>query len=216
MRGSERMIDAQTLTCQKREIKSRGFLRKAASEGWIPAIVYGLGNNIPVFVGKRQLKNVFGKHGVRGLFSLEIEDKEPLLALIREVQKNPLNGEVIHLDFMTVNLTEKITSTVGIMVVGEEEVMKNQGMVQSGLKEIEVSCLPQDLPGIITCSVAELDIGDRITVADLQVPEGVEILTAEDDLVAIIVAPSKAVEEPEEGEAGEATEETAPTEEGTE
>lgn len=213
------MINTQAITCKKREIKSRGYLRKAAGEGWIPAIVYGLGKNIPVFVGKRQLKNVFGKYGSRGLFNLEIEDSEPMLALVREVQKNPLSGEFIHLDFMTVDLSEKITSTVGILIIGEEEVMKSEGVVQSGLKEIEVSCLPQDLPGTITCSVAELNIGDKITVADLQVPEGVEIISAQDDLVAVVLAPSRAVEEEEE-EAEEAAEEetegAAPVEEGTE
>ncbi|MGI6434714.1 MAG: 50S ribosomal protein L25 [Syntrophomonadaceae bacterium] len=207
------MIDAQTLACKKREIKSRGYLRKAAGEGWIPGIVYGAGrDNMPVFVGKRQLKTVFGKHGSRGLFSLEIEGNETLLALIREVQKNPLSGEVMHLDFMTVNLTEKITSTVGVIIIGEEEVMKQQGIIQSGIKEIEVSCLPQDLPGSITCSVAELSIGDKITVADLQVPEGVEIITDENDLVAVILAPSKAVEEPEEEADEEGAQETTPEE----
>lgn len=209
------MVDAQILTCKKREIKNRGYLKQAAGEGWVPGIVYGMGkDNLPVFIGKRQLQNVFGKHGSRGLFSLEIEESEPLPALVREVQKNPLNGEFIHVDFMTVNLAEKITSTVGVIIVGEEEFMKKQGIVQSGIKEIEVSCLPRDLPGNIACSVADLSVGDKITVADLQVPEGVEIITDENDLVAVILAPSKvAVEEPEKETDGEGAQENSPEEE---
>ncbi|NLG33074.1 MAG: 50S ribosomal protein L25, partial [Syntrophomonadaceae bacterium] len=120
---------------------------------------------------------------------------------------------IAHVDFWKVRLDEKINSTVGISLVGEEEIMKKGGILQAGAKEIEVSCLPQDIPETLVYDIAALEIGDKVTVADLQVPEGVEVLNDLETMVATVLAPSKATteEETEEGEATEA-EGTAATE----
>ncbi|QGU00540.1 LSU ribosomal protein L25p [Candidatus Syntrophocurvum alkaliphilum] len=204
------MALAQTLNCKKRELKTKGHRNELKRNEWVPAVLYGKGQpSVPITLGQRELIRVFNQYGSRGLFSLNIEDeKEPVIALIREIQKKPVSGDVVHIDFLTVDMTEKLTSTVSVYILGDEEVIKKGAVLQSGAKEVEVSCLPADLPDYISCDVSNLNIGDKVTVADLEVPEGVELLTDPESQVAAILAPAKAEEEEtEEGE--EATEEDA-------
>lgn len=201
------MAAAQTLTCKKREIKGKGYLNQMLKSEWIPGIVYGhQRDNIPIFLSKRPLYRAFTAHGYRGLFSLEVEGEQtPLVALVREVQKAPLNGEIIHIDFLAVDMSEKLHSLIGIYLTGEELLVEKGKVLQMGLKEIEVSCLPQDLPQGITIDVSALEVGDKIIISDINLPPGVEVLTDTEAMVATVLAPAKAVEDTtgdtEEGEA---------------
>lgn len=209
------MAIAQKIAAKKREIKSKGYLNEKRQE-WIPGVVYGKDTgNMPVFLGRRELTKTFTSYGSRGLFSLELEgEPKPVMVLVRELQRNPLSGQINHVDFLTVNMNETIKSMVGIFITGEEEVLKKEGILQLGAKEIEVSCLPIDLPENLECSVADLEIGDKVTVADLKLPDGVEVITDLDTLLATVLAPSMAVDDEteaegeEEAESAEATEET--------
>lgn len=209
------MALAQTLECKKRNIKNKGYLKEMKRNGWVPGIIYGKGTEPrAVFMEFRKLNRIFTHHGFRGLFSLQIEgeDSSPVV-LIREVQKNPLSGQITHLDFLTVNMAEKINSNVAVYLTGEEELMKTGGILQSGAKEIEVSCLPKDIPEYFSYDISGLQIGDKVVVADLQVPEGIEIISDAETLLAAVLAPSKAAEDEEEEETAE---EAAESEEGAE
>lgn len=207
------MALAQTLECKKRDIKNKGYLKEMKRNGWVPGIIYGKEMEPrAVFMEFRKLNRIFTHHGLRGLFSLQIEeeDNSPMV-LIREVQKNPLSGQITHLDFLTVNMDEKISSNVAIYLTGEEELMKTGGILQSGAKEIEISCLPKNIPEYFSYDISGLQIGDKVLVSDLQVPEGVEIISEAETLLAAVLAPSKAASE---GEEDEIAEEEAETEEG--
>jgi large subunit ribosomal protein L25 len=196
------MALAQTLECKKRDIKNKGYLKEMKRNGWVPGIIYGQDTQPrAVFMGIRQLNKVFNRYGIRGLFSLQIEGEgNSPVALIREVQKNPLSGLITHIDFLTINMNEKISSNIAVYLTGEEELMKTGGILQSGAKEIEVSCLPKDLPDHFSYDLSGLQIGDKVVIADLQVPEGVEILSDAETLLAAVLAPSKAAMEDEAGE----------------
>jgi large subunit ribosomal protein L25 len=208
------MAQAEKISCQKRDIKTKGYLNELKHNGLVPGTVYGKGiENQAIALASKHLSRIFQIHGSRGLFSLEIDGGNGLMVVVREIQRHPINGQITHVDFWKVRLDEKINSTVGISIIGEEEIMKKGGILQAGAKEIEVSCLPQDIPETLVYDIATLEIGDKVTVADLQVPAGVEILTDLEALVATVLAPSKATtgEESEEGEGIEA-EETEATE----
>ena len=211
------MAQAEKISCQKRDIKTRGYLNELKRNGIVPGTVYGKGvDNQAVSISLKQLTRTFQVHGSRGLFSLEIGGDSGLMVVVREIQRHPITGQITHVDFWKVRLDEKINSTVGISIVGEEEIMKKGGILQAGAKEIEVSCLPQDIPETLVYDIAALEIGDKVTVADLQVPAGVEILTDLEMLVATVLAPTVTAEDEEvegevEGEGAE-TEETEATE----
>jgi large subunit ribosomal protein L25 len=212
------MASAEKISCQKRDLKTKGHLKQLKRSDFIPGVVYGKGmENLAVSMGQKTLVRTFNTYGSRGLFSLEVEGEEKaIMAVVREIQRNPISGQITHIDFWKVNLDEKINSSVGITIIGEEELMKTEGIMQVGSKEIEISCLPQELPDNLTCDVSGLQIGDKITVGDLEVPEGVEILTDLDSLVVTILAPSREeeeeVEEEEEGTEDIATESAEATE----
>lgn len=213
------MAQAEKISCQKRDIKTKGYLNELKRSGLVPGTVYGKGiDSQAISLGSRNLSRIFQVHGSRGLFSLEIDGDSGMMVVVREIQRHPINGHITHVDFWKVRLDEKINSTVGVSIVGEEEIMKKGGILQAGAKEIEVSCLPQDIPETLVYDIAALEIGDKVTVADLQVPEGVEIITDLDALVATVLAPTLTDEDEEvegevegEGEGAE-TEETEATE----
>jgi len=190
------MAEAVKLECQQRELKNKGFLNQIHSKAMVPGVVYGNGM-IPVHIAAeaKQLDKVFQVHGRRALFSLAIPgEKVPLMVVVRDIQKHPFNGKLIHIDFLQVNMTEKITSKVGINISGEDELLNKNVVLVMGLKEIEISCLPGNLPETIVCDIAHLQAGDKITVADLSVPAEVDVITDSDTLVVSIMAPVKPAE----------------------
>ena len=107
------MALAQTLKGVKRELKGKGHLHELRRGQMIPSIVYGQGREpLPIALEGRNLNRIFSHHGYSGLFSLELEgEPRPILALVREVQRHPVNREINHLDFLEVSMTEKITSS---------------------------------------------------------------------------------------------------------
>jgi large subunit ribosomal protein L25 len=191
------MALAQTLKGVKRELKGKGHLHELRRGQMIPSIVYGQGREpLPIALEGRNLNRIFSHHGYSGLFSLELEgEPRPILALVREVQRHPVNREINHLDFLEVSMTEKITSNVPIHIIGEEEITKQGAILQSGAKELEVACLPADLPDSVTVDVSQLQIGEKVTVADLVVGANVEKISDPDTVVAVILGASKSTDD---------------------
>lgn len=196
------------LTCKIREKKTKGYLNQMLREEWIPGIVYGQKETpLPVFLHRRDLYKKMSSYGARGIFTLDIEGSEkPVMALVREVQKQPLSGHIIHIDFLTINMSEKISSKVGIHLEGEEELIKKGNLLQVGIIEVEVTCLPKDLPELFTIDVSAFNLGDRVILGDLTLPEGVELNEAKETVICSVIAPSRATaleSEEEEAETGE-------------
>lgn len=207
------MALAQTLKGVKRELKGKGHLHELRRGQMIPSVVYGQGREpLAIALEGKNLNRIFNHSGYSGLFSLELEgEHQPIMVLVREVQRHPVNRQINHLDFLEVSMTEKITSNVPIHIVGEEEITKQGAILQSGAKELEVSCLPADLPESVICDVSQLQVGEKITVADLTVEPNVEKISDPDTVVAVILGASKATDD-ETTEEGEATGESEPAE----
>lgn len=206
----------QALYGERRDIRTKGDINQMRRNEYVPGVIYGMGKDaIPVKLGARQLIRTFNAYGSRGIFTLHIEgDAKPYSVLIREIQRNPVNGQMTHLDFLIIDMKEKLHSSVPIYVTGEEAVTKNGNIVQLGAKEIEVECLPKDLPEYITCDVASLKAGEHITVGDLTLPAAVELLTEPETVAATVLAPRKtAAEDTGETSQGESEAEGLPEEE---
>lgn len=183
------MAIAQTLKGIKRELRGKGYLNELRRGQMIPSVVYGQGREpLPIALEGRTLNRIFNQFGYSGLFNLELEGEAPLMVLVREVQRHPVNREINHLDLLAVSMTEKITSNVPIQIIGEEEVVKQGAVLQTGVKEVEVTCLPADLPDVIRCDVSGLKIGDKITIADLEVLPTVEKGGDPETVVAVVLS----------------------------
>jgi large subunit ribosomal protein L25 len=161
-------------------------------------VVYGHNvDAVTVMVEGREFVKAFQKVGRNQLVDLQLGDEPVRKALIREVQVNPRDGDLLHVDFYQVNLTEKIESEVPIEIEGEVEIVsKGEADLQRGLHVLKVECLPTDLPPVITVDVSGLkEVDDEIRVKDLKVPPGCEILDEPDDLVVKVAAHREEVEE---------------------
>ncbi|NLB52581.1 MAG: 50S ribosomal protein L25 [Syntrophomonadaceae bacterium] len=206
------MVITQNIDCIKRDIKNKHYLKTFKRNNFIPGIVYGKSEEtFPIFLPAREFRKTLQHHGLRGLFSLSVEGMEkPKMVLIREIQNDPLTGNFIHVDFLTVSMDEKVNTMVSVQILGEEELIKKGALLQTGLKEVEVLCLPQDIPESFVCDVANLEIGDKIIVSDLDLPENVELISDPDAQIITVLAPGRGADadtEPETEESEVQTEE---------
>jgi len=187
------MGQAVSIVCQRRDRRTKGYLNQLKKQAMVPGVVYGNEMQaLNIATEARQLGRIFQAHGTRALFALGIEGEHvPLMVVVREIQRHPVSGQMTHIDFLQVNMKEKMTGTVGIHLTGEEELLGKDVVLIAGIKEIEITCLPAALPETLVYDVAHLTAGDKVTVSDLKVPEGVEVLTDPAALVVSITVPQK-------------------------
>lgn len=201
------MAVTQSLYCKKRDVKSRGYLNELKRQGWVPAVVYGKDEkNLAIAVKSKDLSKGFKESGARGVFSLDIEgEKNPFNVLFREIQKDPISGEIVHVDFMTVKMDEKVHSTISIQILGEDELSAKGKALQILNRDIQIFCLPADIPEHLTIKVSGLDIGDKITAGEVEFPAGVELIDDAETVIVNVLAPTKAEETIESAELEESS-----------
>jgi large subunit ribosomal protein L25 len=173
-------------------------LQALRRSGRLPGVVYGHKvDAVSVTVDGREFLKAFQKVGRNQLLDLQIGDEPVRKALVREVQRSPRGGDLVHVDFYQVDLKEKIESEVPLEIEGSVElVSKGEADLTIGLHQLKVECLPTDLPPSIKVDVSGLkDIDDEIRVRDLKVPAGVEVLDGPDDLIVKVSAHREEVEE---------------------
>jgi large subunit ribosomal protein L25 len=175
--------------------------KKLRTEFLIPAVVYGLGNpSINLEVGYNEFVKVFRESGENTLVTLNFDGKSKKV-LVKDIQKDPVSGKVIHASFLEVNLKVKIKAMIPVVVEGEEEspVLKSgTGILNLIKQEIEVEALPTNLPHSFVVNVSNLEnIGDEIKVSALEFDRTkVELVDiSEDDLILNIDAPQEEIAE---------------------
>ena len=133
-------------------------------------------------------------------------DGEKHTSLVRERQRHPVTGNMIHLDFQEVSMTEKLRTMVSLELIGTAPAIDTYGgILVAGQEHIEIECLPGDLPNLIEVDITGLqEIGDTLYVRDLVIPRNVEVLTDKDELVVVVTAPAAEPVEEEEVEEEEA------------
>ncbi len=182
------MTERHTLAAHPRAKVGSGVkaLRRAGS---VPGVVYG--HNIPashVQVSARELAALLRKTGRNTLITLTIGDK-PHMVLTREVQRDPVTRDLLHVDFYEVSMTEKVNATVRIIVTGDAvnpDIKSGIGVLLQERAAINIECLPKDLFESITVDVSTLSVGSVVRVRDLQVPAGVTVREpADEDVLRI-------------------------------
>ncbi|MFC2064124.1 50S ribosomal protein L25 [Chloroflexota bacterium] len=174
-------------------------VRALRREGILPAVLYGPRmDSINVSLDERSATRILAKITASSLVTVLLDGKE-YPALVREKQRNFIKGNLLHVDFQVISMTEKLRTKVGIVIEGEAPVIHEFiAVLVNGLEELEVECLPSDLPERIVVDVSSLaNIGDGIYVKDIVVSDKVEIL---DDMEEMIVFATSSYEEPEEEE----------------
>lgn len=209
-----------TLRVLKRTGSGSRPARRMRRDGQIPAVVYGKGvDTQPIAVESRALHGVLHTGaGLNALINVEIDGGTEILTVAREVQRDPVRGEITHLDFIKVSLDVEIEAVVGVHYTGTPiGIQEEGGFVETMETSVTIMALPTAIPSSIDVDISRLGIGDILKVADLPVIEGVTYTADEDRPLLTVLLPAIVEEEEipedllegEEGEEGEDGEERA-------
>jgi large subunit ribosomal protein L25 len=191
------------LKAERRDSTGKETAHKVRAAGRVPAVVYGRGMEpIHVSVDSRELFHLLHTDaGMNVLVDLRV-DGDHFLALPREIQRDLIRGRFIHVDFLRIARDEKITVEVPVHLVGESHGVKEGGVIEHHLWNLDVECLPTDVPTHIDADITRLGINESLKVSDLEAPERCTILTSVDEVVVSVVPPQVLrVEEVEEAAA---------------
>lgn len=185
------------LEAKKRELVGTAKSRNSRLSGFIPAIVYGKGmDSIPIEVdSKKFVKIISSKAGRNVIINLKITSDgkvQTAPVLTHDVQKNPINDSIIHVDFYRIKMEEEIKTKIPIVLAGEAVGVKlDGGILVHGLREIEIKCLPVNIPNKFEIDVSSLKIGNSLHVSDLKVEKDITVLTPPAEILVTISAPTR-------------------------
>lgn len=184
------MADEILLTAEPRQVIGKQ-VKAMRRTGTIPAILYGshLDQTVPLKIDEKTLKTVVSKAGRNRLIKLTVDSGSPRLVLARQVQREPISGKILHVDFQEVSLTEKITTEISLILIGTSPaVTRGDGLLIHGLDAVQVRVLPGDLIPSIEVDVTGLEsLNQSLFVKDLKVSDKIEILTGADEMIAKVV-----------------------------
>jgi large subunit ribosomal protein L25 len=190
---------AATLTAQTRDGRGKNAARALRRTGRIPAVVYGHGEETRALsVDAHELEKLLTAISVENtIVDLTVGDGAPTPALIREVQHHPFKPFILHVDLYQIHAGETLTLQIPIRLSGNPfGVREKGGVLDQVLYDVEVECLPRNIPEAIEIDVTNLDIGDSLRVRDINIAD-VEILLDDDLPICSVTAPTKSIEEEE-------------------
>jgi large subunit ribosomal protein L25 len=180
------------LQASVRKTGVRSELTQLRKGGKLPAVIYGYNiENTPIAIDYKEVAKEVQKRGSTSIFDIEVEGKK-LKALINEVQRCPLKGQVLHVDFLSVNMDEEVEVDVPIHAVGEAIGVKEGGVLTQILSTLKIKVKPAELPEKIEVDVSELGIGDTLFVSDLRERLNFNIIEGDDVTVFTVTSPATA------------------------
>jgi large subunit ribosomal protein L25 len=194
------MADNISLEAREREGRGKNDARRLRAQGMVPAVLYGDGGGagstvlaVPTKVVDYTLQHV----GDNALYDLKLGGQDDATVRVVDVQRNPVSGRLVHVDLAPVNMRERIVVTVPLTVAGADD---SPGVTEGGVLdqvayEVEVESLPGDIPQGLTLDVSSLQIGDNLTLADVELPEGVELISDPEEVAATVTPPTEISDE---------------------
>ncbi len=184
-------MEKVSLEAEVREKTGKGSSGRLRRTGYIPAILYGGKEEAQsLIVNTKDLERALSSEaGENVIISLKVGDKTRTV-IVKELQTDPVRGDLLHVDLCQISLREKLKASVPIEVRGEAPGVKEGGILQHRLREIEVECLPTEIPESISVDVSGLGIGDSLHVKDLRVTGDIKILAGGEESVVSIVPPT--------------------------
>ncbi|MEJ2169181.1 MAG: 50S ribosomal protein L25/general stress protein Ctc [Desulfobacterales bacterium] len=194
-----------------RKTRGNSPARQLRRGGQMPAVLYGPNTDpLPLSVNAKDLEQILKKGNIGSIIlNLIIQNGKKITkpAMIKELQSHPVSGNFLHVDFYEIDMQRKINVMIPIVVKGKAKGVEEGGILQLVRRDIEVLCLPGDIPQAIELDITDLDIGDAIHVEDIQLGASVEIPAETNFTVVTVVSPKmeapEAAEEAEEAEAAE-------------
>lgn len=194
------MSDQVSLNVDVRTESGKKFAKRLRYRGQLPAVVYGENaESVACSVDYRTLSDLLKAHGRNAIISLSAGDGSHS-TIIKDIQYHPVRGEILHVDFHRIDLTRKIVVDVPVHATGSAVGVRiGEGILEQMLHEIEVECLPTDIPDHIAVDVSALEIGDSLHVSDIVLDgDDLSIVTDSDRTMFAVAAPALVIEEEEE------------------
>ncbi len=193
----------------------KSLARNLRIEGFVPAICYGaISEPVPIYVSAKDLKTALSTEAkTHVLINMKLDKSSELngrIVLLKDIDKHPLKKSYIHADFLVLDMEKPIVVTADVNLVGRPVGVKMGGILDQVRRLIKIECLPKDIPERIDVDITDLDVGDSLHVSDMNVPEGIKIVSSGKLTIAVVASPGGATDEEGTEEATEeATEEEA-------
>ena len=194
-------MEELVLEAEVREGKGKSYAKKLRKDGLIPAVVYGVDEPVSIQLDPEVLYSLLNTPaGSNVVFKLKVtgEKKKERSVIVKDLNYNVMNDSYVHVDLLEIRMDQKITVSVPIVLEGEAVGIKMGGVLSQVLRELEVECLPVDIPEQIMLDISDVDIGGVLHVRDISIPGNVSLLNVIDDPVLSITAPVEEEEEVEE------------------
>ncbi|HOV38753.1 MAG TPA: 50S ribosomal protein L25 [Spirochaetales bacterium] len=199
---------------ERKELK-KSATRRLRKQGKIPGIVYGFMGSLPVAVDSHDFHSKFHTISENNIITLKIGDRS-YDVLVKDYQSNILKGTIEHLDFYAIQSDKTVRTRIPIHFIGSSKGVREGGILEVQLHELEVECLPRDIQSEVPVDITHLDIGHALHVKDIQLPPGIKVLVPADQVVASVVhaRAEAAAAAPAEAEVAEGTTEGSTAEPG--
>ncbi len=183
-----------SLNANIRKESGKGIARNLRRSGLIPAVLYSKGKATSISLSPSNVRKlILMGHAESTLIDLKLEgtdDKTDKIAILRDYQKDPVSGELLHVDFFEVSMDEKIRVTVPIELTGKTPAgVVEGGLLQLVCRDVEIECLPSFIPDNLQADASALGIGDNLHIRDIKIPDGVKFVTDPEQVVLTIAAP---------------------------
>jgi large subunit ribosomal protein L25 len=190
------MAENVELKAREREGRGKNDARRLRVSGFVPAVLYGDGSeeNAVLAVPDRVVDYTLTHFGDNALYDLE-RDGGTTTARVVDVQRNPVSGRLVHVDFAPVDMTERIVVTVPVAITGESPGVDEGGVLQQVAYEIELETLPGDIPQEVELDVSGLGLNENLTLADLSLPEGATLISDPEEVAATVTPPTEITDE---------------------
>jgi large subunit ribosomal protein L25 len=213
------VADNVDLQAREREGRGKNAARRLRASGMVPAVLYGDGDgsSTALAIPDKIVDYTLHHLGDNALYDIDLGSGASTARIV-DVQRDPVSGRLIHVDFAPVDMRERIEVTVPLHVVGESPGAEEGGVLQQVAYEVQIESLPGDIPQEITLDVSTLGMNENLTLADVTLPEGATLISDPEEVAATVTAPTEitdedleaagVVEEPADEEAAEGEEET--------
>jgi len=189
-------MEQKVLAAYERKEFTKGAVKQLRREGGVPAVVYGAKKNIPIYVKENEFETLLRSISESTILTLKIGRKKHEV-LVKDYQEDLIKNNFIHIDFYEVSAGKLLRTNVSIVLHGTPKGVKEGGMLEQVMHEVEVECLPKDIPEHFELDVSALEMGDSLQLDALEVPEDVRLMTDIDRTVVTVTAPRSEEEEAE-------------------
>lgn len=171
-------MEKKTIEARTRTLTGKGAAKRLRREGRLPAVMYdNVGKAVLLDLDDNEFAKLYGTITESTLIDVKIDGSRDAIAFVKDAQYNIITDKVTHVDFYEVEAGKKIRTKIPVRLTGSPEGVRLGGILEAGTEELDVECLPKDLPPRVVVDVTDLQINHSIHVKDVVVPEGVKVLT---------------------------------------